>query len=119
MVSRLLLLWFALALLAGATALINTTWAISLLWGCSVSLLPSVCFAWYSFRKRYRAGQALAVVHAFYRAEAIKFLLTAAMFAAVLARVDMIHLPVFFLAFIGAQMSSWWLTARVLNRPQQ
>lgn len=118
MVSGLLLLWFALALLSGAVTLINTTWGLSLLWGCSVSLVPSVCFAWYSFRKRYSAGQAQAVVHAFYRAETVKFVLTAAMFAAVFAQVDMIHLPIFFLAFIGAQIGSWWLAARVLSRPQ-
>lgn len=117
--SRLLLLWSALALLSGAATLINTPLGLSLLWGCSVSLLPSVCFAWYGLRKYGGAQQSLAMVRAVYRAEGIKFFLTAAMFAAVFIQVDKIYLPVFFLAFVFGQIASWLVTAQVLVRHQR
>lgn len=59
------------------------------------------------------------MVHAVYRAEALKFFLTVVMFAAVFMQVDKIHLPVFFLAFVGGQIASWLVTAQVLTHHQR
>lgn len=117
--AHLLWFWLALLLLAGLVALVNRPYALALAWGSSVNLLPGICFAWYSFRTGRGARHALATVNAFYRAEAIKFLLTAVLFAAVFVQVEAIHLPTFFLAFLGAQAGSWWLSARVLGRPKR
>lgn len=112
---RLLLLWLATLPLALMTMLIDARWGLSLLWGFSVSLLPAACFAWYATRHS-GARAAAAVVNGFYRAEAVKFVLTAILFALVFQRVDQIHLPAFFLAFIAAQIIAWVLTAQSLRR---
>lgn len=117
--SRLLLLWIALALGSGALLLIDTTLGLSLLWGFSVSLLPGICFAWFSYRGPWGARRTAAVLSAIYRAEAIKFFLTVVLFAAVFMQVDKIYPSVVFLAFIGAHICSWVLTAQALIRRQQ
>lgn len=95
--------------------LIDQQWGLSVLWGSSVCLLPAMCFSWYAY-KYQGARQALATVNAFYRAESLKFILTALLFAAVFHRADKINLAVFFLAFITAQIFSWLLIAHTLRQ---
>ena len=116
-VQRLFMLWLAAVVLAVAVMPIDSKWGLSLLWGFSVCLLPAICFSWYSFRYR-GARAAVTAVNAFYRAEAIKFFLTALLFAAVFHRADKVNLLVFFLAFIAAQIFSWLLTALTLKPPR-
>jgi ATP synthase protein I len=94
--------------------LIDAGAGLSLLWGFSVCLLPAVCFTWYA--NQYRGARATQVtVQKFYRAEAVKFVLTAMLFAAVFQQVDKIYPATFFLAFVIAQIFSWVLTAGVLR----
>lgn len=88
---------------------------MSLLWGISVSALPSACFAWYGVRRMGGARQSQVAVHAIYRAETIKFLLTAALFAAVFLRVDEIRPGVFFLAFAVTHIGTSLVVARVMR----
>src|SRR5690606_29680270 len=111
--------WIALAPLAGLLALIDQRFGLSVLWGYSVSLLPSACFAWFALKRYGSARQAGAMVQGLYLAEAFKFFLTAALFAAVLMQVDRIYLPVFFLAFVCGQFGSWLVTAKALTRRKQ
>ena len=92
---------------------------ISLLWGVSVSALPSACFAWYGVRRMGGARQSQVAVHAIYRAETIKFLLTAALFAAVFIRVEQIRPALFFLAFAVTHIGSSLVIARVMRRRQR
>jgi ATP synthase protein I len=106
-------------LLAGIVTWANARLGLSLLWGCSVSLLPSACFAWFSFRNYGGARRSIAMLYGLYRAEAFKFLLTAALFAAVFVQVDKIYAPAFFLAFVGGQIASWLVTARALSRQRR
>lgn len=89
---------------------------LSLLWGFSVCLLPAACFTWYA-TKYQGARAALAMVNGFYRAEAVKFVLTAVLFALVFQRVDKIDPAVFFLAFVIAQIFSWMLVAITVRKP--
>lgn len=91
---------------------------VSLLWGVSVSVLPSACFAWYGVRRMGGARQSQVAVHAIYRAETIKFLLTAALFAAVFLRVDEIRPGVFFLAFAVTHIGTSLVVARVMRSRQ-
>lgn len=98
--------------------LVEARIGLSLLWGVSVSLLPSACFAWYSFRAYGGARRSAAMIRSVYRAEAIKFLLTAVLFAVVFKQVGRINLPVFFLAFVCGQIASLLVTARALDQRQ-
>lgn len=111
---RLFGLWFVLILLAVAVMPIDARWGLSLLWGFSVCLLPAVCFSWYAFR--YQGARVVtATVKMFYRAETVKFLLTAILFAVVFHHADRISTAVFFLAFIAAQIASWLISAMSLK----
>lgn len=116
--SRLLLFWLLLFIAAGGIWLFETRLGLSALWGIAVSALPGACFAWYSFRRLGGARQSGAAVQAIYRAETIKFLLTAALFAAVFMQVKEIHLAAFFIAFAGAHLGASLVTARTLARHQ-
>lgn len=98
--------------------LVDKRLGLSLLWGVAVSALPGACFAWYAFRGMGGARQSSAAVHAIYRAESIKFLLTAALFATVFLRVEQIHPATFFIAFVGAHLGASLVTARTLARHQ-
>lgn len=89
---------------------------LSLLWGLATSALPGFCFAWYGLRRLGGARQSRGAVHGLYRAEAIRFVFTAALFAAVFLRVEQIHLTAFFAAFVSAHLSASLVTARVLHR---
>lgn len=101
--------------MATAVMPIDPVRGLSLIWGFSVCLLPAICFSWYSFRYR-GARVAVATVNMFYRAEAMKFILTALLFAAVFYRADKVDLVVFFLAFVAAQILSWLLMAITLKQ---
>lgn len=114
--SRLLLFWSLLVLVAFSVWMFDTRLGLSLLWGIAVSALPGACFAWYSFRRHGGARQSGAVVRAIYRAETLKFFLTAVVFAAVFSRVSDIHPVVFFIAFIGTHIGSSLVSARVIAR---
>lgn len=105
-------------MVAGLMWAIDARLGLSLLWGIAVSALPGACFAWYSFRRFGGARQSGTAVHAIYRAETIKFLLTAVLFAAVFMRVTEIHLAAFFIAFVGAHLGASLVTARALARHQ-
>lgn len=110
-----MILWLALVGLAVALVPLDKKLGISLAWGISVCLLPAICFAWYSFK--YRGGQvAVAVVSGFYRAEAVKFLLTGILFAAAFKRTDQINILIFFTAFIVTQILSWSLSAATFKQ---
>jgi len=112
--SHLLLFWMSLFVAAGLIWVVDDRLALSLLWGIAVSALPGACFAWYSFRRLGGARQSGVAVRAIYRAETIKFLLTATLFAAVFMRVTEIHLAAFFIAFVGAHLGASLVTARAL-----
>jgi ATP synthase protein I len=111
---RLLGLWLIAVVAAMAVMPIDSRWGLSLLWGFSVCLLPGVSFAWYAFRYQ-GAHRVASAVQMFYRAEAVKFFLTACLFAAVFQHADKINLLVFFLAFIAAQIASWLLAAMTIK----
>ncbi|WP_460232065.1 ATP synthase subunit I [Aurantivibrio plasticivorans] len=113
---RLLLLWLLLVAVAGTCLLFDTSLGLSLLWGGSASLLPSLCFAWYSYRAPWGARQAANALSAMYRAEAIKFLFTVAIFAAVFMQAKKVYPSVVFLTFVGAQLCAWVVTARAFYR---
>lgn len=113
---RQLYLWLILVLMALTVMLTETRIGLSLLWGFSVCLLPAACFTWYATKYR-GARAALAMVNGFYRAEAVKFALTAILFALVFQRAEQIHPIAFFLAFVVAQICSWVLVALTLRKP--
>lgn len=104
-------------LLAVAAVLfaVDKTIAVSLVWGVSACLVPGMCFVWYAFKYR-GAQQTAAVVRGFYRGEAIKFLVTGAVFAMAFKRADQIHSGVFFTAFVVAQILSWSLSAITIKQ---
>src|SRR5690606_13802814 len=112
---RQLFLWLVMAVMALTVMLIDARAGLSILWGFSVCLLPVVCFTWYA--RNYRGARAVvATVTSFYRAEAVKFILTAVLFAVVFQRADKIHPAAFFLAFVVAQICSWVVIAITLRK---
>lgn len=95
---------------------LDTRTGLSLVWGISVSALPSACFAWYGVRRMGGARQSQVAVHAIYRAETIKFLLTAALFAAVFIRANEVRPGLFFLAFAVTHIGTSLVIASVMRR---
>jgi len=110
------MLWAGLAVLGACVVPVQAKAGMSLIWGVSASLLPSACFVWVGIRRYGGARQSAAVLSALYRAEALKFLITAAIFAAVFKQADKVYLPVFFLAFVTGQIASWLVMAYTLRR---
>lgn len=84
----------------------------SLLLGGLVFLLPQAWFAWRVFRFR-GAGAAREVVQGFYRAEAGKFLLSCAGFAAVFVSAWPLQAAVFFGAYIALYVVNGVLLSRL------
>lgn len=111
---RLIQLWIILLCIGAAVMFWQSRWGMSLLWGFSVCLAPAIVFAWYAGRIR-GASNVHASVNRFYGAETAKFLLTAAFFAVVFTRDADFSVPVFFGAFILAQIAQLILTAKVLR----
>lgn len=93
------------AIVAGAAA------AFSALLGGLVCWLPNVYFAWRAFR--YQGAQfAQDIVKSFYRAEAGKFALTAALFTLVFVVVPPSNPAFFFGAYVATLFTQWlgpWL----------
>lgn len=89
---------------------------ISMIWGFSASLIPGICFVWFGIRKYGGASQSAALVSALYRAEALKFVITVAIFAAVFKQAERVSLPIFFAAFVAGQIASWLVMAAMLRR---
>jgi ATP synthase protein I len=104
-----------MAVMALTMVPIDARLGLSILWGFSVCLLPSACFTWYAHSDRGARAVATTVI-GFYRAEAVKFVLTASLFAVVFLQADKIHPAVFFLAFVVAQICSWVLVAVTLRQ---
>lgn len=103
-------------MLAACVIPVHAKAGLSLIWGFSASLIPTTCFVWIGIRKYGGARQSAAVLSAMYRAEAFKFLITAAIFAVVFKQADKVYLPVFFLAFVAGQIASWLVMAYTLRR---
>lgn len=107
-------LWLVASALAVVMMKLDMRWGLSLLWGFSVCLLPTLCFSWYAFK--YQGARLVsASVQMFYRAESMKFLLTTVLFALVFKQADKIIPMVFFLAFVAAQILAWLVSAFTLK----
>ncbi|MCI0509489.1 ATP synthase protein I [Chromohalobacter marismortui] len=91
--------------------------ALSTLLGGGVAWMPSVLFAWLTFRYR-GASQARNIVKSFYRAEAGKFGLTAALFIVVFVAVPPSNPAFFFGAYVVTQLAHW-LGPWLLHRPSR
>lgn len=103
-------------MLAASVIPVSVKAGVSLIWGFSASLVPGMCFVWFGLRKYGGARQSAALVSALYRAEALKFLITVAIFAVVFQWAERVHLPIFFLAFVAGQIASWLVMAATLRR---
>ncbi len=88
---------------------------LSLLWGFSVCMLPAACFTWYA-NKNYVLLVTIATINNFYRAEAIKIIITAILFALVFKRENKIDVVILFIAFVVAQICSAVLVAKTLHK---
>jgi ATP synthase protein I len=89
--------------------------ARSMLLGGAVYLLPQTWFAWQAFRFQ-GARSAFSMVRAFYRGEAGKYILTAALFAVVFATVRPLDVPAMFGAYIGLMVINVVMTAARAHR---
>lgn len=114
--SRLLLFWSLLLLVAATALLWEPRLGRSLLWGVAISALPGFCFAWYGLRDLGGARQSRLALQGLYRAETIRFLCTAALFAAVFMRVEGLHPIALMVAFVGTHLGASLVTARTLAR---
>jgi len=88
--------------------------AYSALLGGVVCFLPNLYFAWESFRHQ-GAQAAKQIVRSFYKAEAVKFGLTAVLFALVFALVRPLNPIYFFLTYVVVQVVHW-LSPLVIKR---
>lgn len=89
--------------------------------GGAISLLPNAWFARQAFRYR-GASRAALVVGSLYRAEALKFVITALMFAVVFAGVAPLSAPALFAGFVimtvANGVGAWYMARqRVTRRP--
>ena len=104
---RLFLWQLGITILLASTVLMlsGTRAALSAVLGGVVSIVPNVLFAQILFRHQ-GARAARKIVNSFYKGEALKLLLTISMFGLVF-KYFIITPPVFFLAYIIAQMAFW------------
>lgn len=112
---RQLFLWLAMVAIALAIMWIDKGIGLSLLWGFSVCMLPAACFTWYATKSRVMFAP-LVTINNFYRAEAIKIILTAILFALVFKRANEIDVVILFIAFVVAQICSAVLVAKTLHK---
>ncbi len=115
--ARLLLAQSATVLVVVALAAIGggVSAAVSALLGGLVCLLPSGYFAWRAFR--YQGARfARDIVKSFYRAEAGKFGLTAALFTLVFVTVPPSN-PAYFFGTYVVTLFAQWLGPWLLRRP--
>lgn len=113
---RLLVIQLCVALLiAAATLLIgNTTAAMSAIVGGLVCVVPNAYFVSKLF-KYNGAHAARQIVNGFYKGEALKLMLSVAMFAMVFKFLE-INPLVFFVAYIAAQMVFWFAPLIIVNK---
>jgi ATP synthase protein I len=112
---RQLLLWLVMSGIAIIVFRLNAKVGLSLLWGFSLCMLPAACFTLYA--NKNSVNQAIIKrINNFYRAEAVKMVLTAILFALVFKHVNKINVIVLFLAFIAAQICSSVLVAQTLHK---
>lgn len=105
---RLLICQLSITVLFAAIALLlsSTTAAMSALLGGMVSIVPTAYFAIKLFRYQ-GARAARQIVNSFYKGEALKLILTIALFALVFKFFNIIPL-VFFATYIVVQMMFWF-----------
>lgn len=113
-----MLFWLALVALGVAVVALRFQLGLSLLWGVAVSALPGFCFAWLGYPNAVGARQAAASLKALYRAERIKFVITAILFAAVFSQAEQLHLGAFFTAYLVTHLGSTLVVAKRLVRPK-
>lgn len=83
--------------------------------GILVAFVPSVLFALFTYRHQ-GARKAQQMVNSIYLGEAIKFLLTAAMFALVFMTVEKTAVLPVLLGFIYATAVGWFSSVRFIKR---
>ena len=91
-----------MASLVGMT--LSTQTGYSVLLGAGTSVLPSAVFVWTVFATSLEASPR-ALVRGFYRAELVKLLFSAALFAAVFALVEQVQLVTLLLGFVVVHLS--------------
>ncbi|MBB1488343.1 F0F1 ATP synthase subunit I [Oceanospirillum sediminis] len=99
---------------AGCFLLADGVSAYSALLGGVVCFMPNLYFAWAAFRHQ-GAQMAKQIVKSFYKAEAVKFGLTAVLFALVFALVRPLNPIYFFLTYAVVQVVHW-LSPLVIKR---
>lgn len=105
-------------LLAGAAILLSgTTAAISALLGGLVNMIPNAYFARTMFRYQ-GARAAKQIVNSFYKGEALKIVLSIALFMLVFKFFNIVPL-VFFATYIVAQMVFWFAPLIFDNKPDR
>lgn len=115
-VIRVVGLQVVVAILVSAVCwlLLDAVAAYSALLGGLVCAMPNLYFAWKAFS--YQGAQAAReIVRSFYKAEAVKFGLTAVLFALVFALVRPLNPISFFLTYAVVQ-AMHWLAPMVLKR---
>ncbi|MCK2185008.1 ATP synthase subunit I [Halomonas getboli] len=116
-VRRLLLVQFATVCLAGliGAGAAGVGGALSAVLGGAVAFLPNAFFAWRVFQYQ-GARHTRNIVNGFYRAEAGKFGLTAALFTLVFIAVPPSN-PAFFFGAYVVTLFVHWLGPWLLRRP--
>lgn len=103
-IHRIVIIQFALVLLVSGVALsVDVVAAKSALLGGLACAIPNAYFIWRAFRYT-GARSAQRMVQSIYQGQAWKFILTAAMFAVILVRVDELNALALFGGFITVQM---------------
>ncbi len=103
-----LVVWQALMAVVVALAMlaINTVAAYSALLGGLICVIPN---AWFASRLLLKAGRgdSRAFLRAAYVGEAVKLIMTAALFALVFVRVKPLHAPALFIGFAACILMNW------------
>lgn len=116
---RLLLIQLGVAVLISVIALIvgDVKAALSAVAGGLVCAIPNAYFVSKLF-KHNGARAARQIVNGFYKGEALKLILSVALFALVFKYLNVNPL-VFFVAYIAAQMVFWFAPLIIVNRPKR
>ncbi|MBZ9558662.1 MULTISPECIES: ATP synthase subunit I [unclassified Modicisalibacter] len=109
--AQMLVLLIMVAIAAGTAGVAA---AVSALLGALIGVVPNAYFAWRAFRYQ-GARHARDIVKSFYRAEAGKFGLTAALFTLVFIAVPPSN-PAFFFGAYVATLATQWLGPWLLRR---
>ncbi len=114
---QLVWLWLGLLLLASLAVFYSPRMGLTLLWGVSVCLVPTLLFAKLT-EKRVGTVPITHVLRSFNRAESAKFVFTAGLFTAVFIQAEKVFVPVFFMVFIATQVLSLVVIARAESKCQ-